>query len=211
MHELIEDWQFLIHRDGWKITWRQIGQEVISLSYRRIEFVVVARPLTQLIPEAWTKVPIEVRPFTAADLNFVHCEHLPSEAHLCSQRLERGHDGIAACIDGQIVGYAWSCADTSLERVELPLAPGDVLFTDAFTAPAARGQGVQTVLSAARLRAAQKKGYRRVVAYIKADNAPSLAVWQKKMGAATIARITFTRVGLWRKTTYVDVEQEEAQ
>lgn len=205
MAEMVQDWRFLIRRDGWRAAWPTIFQEMIILPYRRIEFVVVAYPLTNPIPEARAKAQVEVRPFTANDLDFVRREHLPSEANLCAQRLARGHDGIAACIDGQIVGYAWSCTDTSLERVELPLAPGDVLFTDAFTAPAARGQGVQTVLSTARLRAAQEKGYRRVIAYIKTDNAPSLAVWQKKMGATTIARITFTRIGPWRKTNYVSI------
>ncbi len=208
MGELIQDWQFLIHRDGWRAAWRQIGPEILALPYRRIEFVVVAYSLTQPIPEARARASVTVRPFTAADLDFVRREHLPSEAHLCAQRLARGHDGLAACIDGQIVGYAWSCTDTSLERVELPMMPGDVLFTDAFTAPAARGQGVQTVLSTARLRAAQENGYQRVIAYIKTDNAPSLAVWQKKMGATTIARITFTRIGPWRKTTCVNLTQE---
>lgn len=207
IQEIIQDWRFLIRRDGWKAVWRQIGQEMMSLLYRRIEFVVMAYPLTQPIPDVHAKAPVKVRPFNAADLDFVRREHLPSEAHLCAQRLARGHDGVAACIDGQIVGYAWSSADASLERVDLRLAPGDVLFTDAFTAPAARGQGVQTVLSTARLHAAQEKGYLRVIAYIKTDNTPSLTVWQKKMGAATIARIIFTRIGLWRKTSYVEAER----
>jgi GNAT superfamily N-acetyltransferase len=204
--ELIEDWQFLLRRYGWKPAWRRISQDIIALPYRKLEFVVVARPLTLLIPDAHPKVAVDVRPFTAADFDFVRREHLPSEAHLCARRLERGHDGIAGCINGEIAGYAWSCTDTSLERVDLPLAPGDVLFTDAFTAPAARGQGVQTVLSTERLLAAQRRGYQRIVAYIEIHNAPSLAVWRKKMGASVINHITFTRVGLWRKTTYVDTQ-----
>ncbi len=202
--ELIQDWRLLVRRDGWRTVWRRIGQEVVSLPYRRITFAVVARSLALPVPDARPKVEIEVRPFTATDLDFVRREYLVSEAHLCARRLERGHNGVAACIDGQIVGYAWSCTDVSLERVDLALAPGDVLFTDAFTAPAARGRGVQSVLSAARLRAAQEKGQRRVIAYIDVHNAPSLAVWQKKMGAQVIAQITFTRIGFWRHTRYQD-------
>jgi GNAT superfamily N-acetyltransferase len=209
LSQLIQDWRFLIHRDGWKTAWHQMGQELISLPYRRIRFAVVARSLTQPVPDAHPKVPVQVRPFTTADLEFVYREHRPSEAHLCARRLERGHDGLAACIDGQVVGYAWSCTDASLERVDLRLAPGDVLLTDAFTAPSGRGQGVQTVLSVQRLHAAQEKGHRRTIAYIEIHNAPSLTVWQKKMGAQVIAHITFTRIGLWRKTTYVDNPQEE--
>jgi len=204
IRELVQDWRFLIRRDGWRGTWRKIAQDALALPYRRIEFVVVARSLAQLLPEVRAKASITVQPFAVGDLDFVRCEHLPSEAQLCAQRLARGHDGIAACIDGQIVGYAWSCTDASLERVDLRFEPGDVLFTDAFTASRARGQGVHTTLSEARLRAAQEQGYRRILAYIEVNNAPSLNVWQKKMNADIVAHITFTRIGLWRKTTYID-------
>ena len=197
-----QDWRWRVQRDGWRAAWPHIRQEALTLPYRRIKFVVVARSLAQPLPDTRAKASITLRPFAAADLDFVRREYLPSEAHLCAQRLARGHDGIAACIDGQIVGYAWSCTDASLERVDLRFEPGDVLFTDAFTAPSARGRGVQTRLSKARLRAAQEQGYRRILAYIEVNNAPSLAVWQKKMNAEVIARITFTRVGLWRKTVY---------
>ncbi|MFP4393669.1 MAG: N-acetyltransferase family protein [Anaerolineales bacterium] len=199
-----QDWRWRVRRDGWRAAWPHIRQEALTLPYRRIKFAVVARSLAHPLPETRPKAAITVRPFAADDLDFVRREYLPSEAHLCAQRLARGHDGIAACIEGQIVGYAWSCTDASLERVDLCFEPGDVLFTDAFTAPGARGQGVQTVLSKARLRAAQEKGYRRILAYIEVNNAPSLAVWQKKMNADVVAHITFTRIGLWRKTVYVE-------
>jgi GNAT superfamily N-acetyltransferase len=199
--ELVKDWHYLIQRDGWKRALSQIRKQVFTLPYRHIRFVVVARSLLEPLPDLTPKVPVAIRPFELTDLSFVHREHLPSEAKLCAQRLERNHYGLTAWLNDEIAGYAWGCTNTTLEKVKLELEPGDVLCTDAFTVPAFRGQGIQTALSLARLRWFQELNYCRAIAYIEVGNAPSLAVWHK-MGAQEIARITFTRVGPWRKTRY---------
>lgn len=202
LSEIWADWRLLVQRDGWRAAWPQIRRELLTLPYRRMEYLVLARPLDESLPPVQAKVPLEFRPFTPEDLEFVRREHLPTEAALCARHLALGHDGLAACLNGAIVGYAWSCADTSLERIELKLAPGDILLTDAFTAPAARGQGVQTALSLARLHAARARGYRRAITYIEIHNTPSLTVWQKKLGAIVLAHLIFRRVGFWRQTSY---------
>ena len=79
-----------------------------------------------------------------------------------------------------------------------------MLCTDAFTAPAFRGQGIQTTLSLARLRFFQDLGCKRAIAYIEVDNAPSLAVW-RKVEAQVVAHADFERVGPWRRTRYTDI------
>lgn len=201
LSEQLDDWYHILQRDEWKSALSQVIREIAALPYRRIDFVVVARSLLPPLPNLQPKVALDIRPFAPADLDFVHREHLPSEANLCAERLRFGHHGLVACIAGQAAGYAWGCTDTTLEKVNLHFGPGDVLCTDAFTAPAFRGQGIQTALSLARLRWFQELNYRRAVAYIEVGNAPSLAVW-RKLGAQEIARITFTRVGPWRKTRY---------
>lgn len=200
--EVWSDWRLLVQRDGWRAAWPHVRQEALTLPYRRLEYLVLARSLAEPLPPVQAKVPLEIRPFAPGDLDFVRQAHLPTEARLSAQRLAKGHWGITACVNGEVVGYAWSCADTSLEHIELPLEPGDVLLTDAFTAPVARGQGIQTALSLARLHDAQARGYQRAIAYIEVHNTPSLTVWQKKLGAAVIARFVFKRVGFWRRTNY---------
>ena len=199
---MIEDWQHLVRRDGAQVTWPRILREIVALPYRHLEFVLVARSLLEPPPQFTPKAPVEIRPFTAEDLDFARQENLPSEARLCARRLELGHQGTVACIDDHVAGYGWIAADCQLERISLALEPGDILFTDAFTAPAFRGKGLQTAITLARLRLAKAQGYTRCIAYIEVHNAPSLAVWQRKMGAEIVDRIAFTRIGFWRKTTH---------
>ena len=104
--ELPQDWNCLIQRRGWKRALPQIGEEIIALPYRRIKFVVVARSLLEPLPDLKPKIPVTVRPFEPADLGFVRQERLPSEVRLCIRRLELGHHGLVACIDGAAAGYA---------------------------------------------------------------------------------------------------------
>jgi GNAT superfamily N-acetyltransferase len=199
--ELIADWAFLIRRGGYWASIGEIRRGILALPYRHIQYVVVARSLLTPLPELKPKVPLGIRPFRSADLKFVHRDNLPSEANLCRRRIELGHLGLVACIDGQAVGYAWGCTDSSLERVSLKFEPGDILCTDAFTVPVFRGKGVQTALSLARLRLFQGLGYKRVIAYIERHNDSSLAVW-RKVGAHESAKIQYHRIGFWRKTHY---------
>ena len=77
-----------------------------------------------------------------------------------------------------------------------------MLCADVYTNPAFRGQGVQTALTLARFRLFRDLGYHRAISYIEVCNAPSLAVWQRKLGSVTIGQIDFLRVGLWRRVRY---------
>jgi len=203
--ELLADWRHLVRCDGWKVAAPRIGREIVSLPYRHLRFVVVTRDLQQPLPDLQAKVALQIRPFEHSDLDFVRRENLPSEANLCARRLEHGHYGLVACLEhrehsaSSVVGYAWAAMDLSLERVDLKLAPGEVMVTDAFTAPACRGKGVQTALALARLRLLRDRGYKRVVAYIETGNEPSLAVW-RKVGAEVTAHLDFVRIGFWRRT-----------
>lgn len=201
LNELMEDWRYLHHQGGYKAALPQVIQEIMTLPYRHIRFRVIARTLLEPLPNLPPKIALEIRPFTADDLSFVRHTHRPSEARLCAHRLKRGHYGLVACVEGKPAGYGWGCDDTSLEKIALRLEPTDVLCTDAFTAPAFRGQGIQTTLSLARLRHFQSIGYQRALAYIAVQNAPSLAVWHK-LGAIEISRIDFRRIGFWRHTQY---------
>lgn len=199
--ELKEDWMYLFRRDGWRSALPQVGQAIATLPYRHLQFVLLARSLLTPLPDLSSKILPDLRPFDSADLDFVRQNHLPSEAILCAQRLQLGHRGLVACYGDQVAGYGWGCTDTSLEKIDLPLKSGDVLCTDAFTAPAFRGQGVQTTLALARLHTFQELGYQRALAYIEIHNKPSLAVW-RKVGSEVVGHIDFKRIGLWRRTHY---------
>ena len=198
--ELIEDWRYLIQRDGLKSTWIIILRALIQLPYSHLEYIVLTYPLPKPIAEFESKVSIEVRLFGTSDLDYVCQEFLPSEANMCDRRLKAGHRGLVATLNSNVVGYCWLCTDDDLERVDLHIFPGDILLTDAFTSPSVRGKGVHTQLALAGLRYAKGLEFKRIIVYIEVNNAPSLAVWQKKMGSEVVGHIDFKRIGFWRRT-----------
>ena len=200
--ELVEDWLYFVRRYGWKSSSSLIFREMIFLLYRHSEFIILSRPLSKALPNLNLEMAINIRPFKSGDLDFVRRENRPSEAHLCRRRLQLGHYGVLATIEGRAAGYGWLCSDARLERFRFDLDPGDILFTDAFTDPIFRGKSVMTAISQARLQLAQKLGYQRIVGYIDIHNTPSLVVWKKKMGAEIIGRLDFRRIGPWRRARY---------
>ncbi len=203
LSEFMLDWKYLIQRDGVKSALPAIGVDLARLPYRHLRFLVVGRSLTEPLPELYPALPLEIRPLEWPDLRLVQHIDRPSEARACARRLERGHTGLVAVYQDQLAGYAWACTEVNpvLERVQLELAPGDVLCVDAFTAPAFRRKGVQTALTLARCQRFQTSGYSRSIAYIEQHNSPSRAVW-RKIGGQEIGEIEFERLGPWRRVRY---------
>ena len=199
--ELIEDWNYLVRRDGWRTALPVVGEEVVKLPCRHIRFAILARPLSEPLPNLTPRLALEIREFRPADIDLVRPINRPSEIRTCALRSARGHLGLLALTQGQPVGYAWSCSETTLERVHLKLEPGDALCTDAYTAPAFRGRGVQTALKVALFRLLRDLGYSRAVAYIDQHNYPSLAVW-RRLDGQVVGHFNFIRIGLWRWVRY---------
>jgi GNAT superfamily N-acetyltransferase len=200
----IQDWSYRVRRDGWRPALSEAIQGILAFPYRHTRFVVVARSLSEPLPDLQPKIALETREFEPADVDVVWDINRPSEARICDQRLARGHTGLVAQYEGQVIGYGWGCTDMSLERTPVPIEPGDILCTDAYTAPAFRGRGVQTDLMLARMRLFRDLGYSRVLACIIEDNYPSLAVW-RKVDSQIVKRGDFKRIGPWRRVSYVDV------
>lgn len=199
--ELIHDWRYLTRRDGWRSAMPEVMRDIVKLPYLHTKFVVLARSLSEPLPDLQPKLALEIREFEPDDVDLVRQINRPSEAQACAQRLILGHKGLVAWYDDRMIGYGWVCTDTTLERIPVPLNPGDMLCTNAYTAPAFRGRGVQTALVLARLRLLRDLGYRRAIVYIVEDNHPSLAVW-RKVGSQVIERGDFRRIGPWRRIRY---------
>lgn len=199
LSEYTEDWKYFCERDGLKSSLLLIASDIVELPYRHLRFVLVARSLLDPFPDWQPKIQLLIRPFEQDDLDLVRQINRPSEARLCALRLTKGHQGLVGFSDRRLAGYAWGSTDmhTRLERVHPKLCPGDVLFTDSYTAPAFRGQGIQTALTLARFHLFRELGYYRAISYIEVRNSPSLAVWQRKFNCQTIGTIDFTRIGPW--------------
>lgn len=201
--EFLENWRDLVHNQGWKQALPRIGRDIIHLPYRHLEFFIVARSLSEPLPNLSPKIPLDIREITSNDVALIREIDTPSQANVCRRRLAYGHQGLLALHNGQPAGYAWGCAtfEPDLERVHLNLNPDDMLCVDVYTAPAFRNRGIQTTLVLARFRLFQDLGYQRAIAYIETHNYPSLAVW-KKVGSNVVGRIDFLRIGPWRRVRY---------
>jgi GNAT superfamily N-acetyltransferase len=202
--EIFEDWQAFAARDGLGTSTRAILTDLGQLPYRRLHFLVLARSLVEPLPEPPAVPGLEIHPFGEDDLARVRQIDRISEAKLSAERLAQGHKGLFAMLDGQPAGYCWGTTDpqTRLERVHPTLADGDVLCTDAYTAPAFRGRGIQTALTIARFELFRGLGCRRAICTIERENKPSLAVWQRKLNSQVIGTIDFMRVGAWYRIRY---------
>jgi GNAT superfamily N-acetyltransferase len=198
LEELLEDWKFLIRRDGAKHAIPAVGLEIARLPFRHLRFLIIARSLIEPLPDLKPKIELEIRPFEAADVKIVKEIDRPSEATASKRRLGCQQLGLLASFSGRPAGYAWACSeiDSTLERVQFDLLPGDALCVDAYTVPAFRGKGVQTALTLARCKMLRDLGYLRAIAYIEIHNYPSLAVW-RKLGGLEIGQIDFLRIGPW--------------
>ena len=202
--ELTEDWVYFTERDGLKSSLSIIVSDITKLPYRHLRFVIVARSLLDPFPNWQPKIQLSIRLFEQADLDLIRQIDRPSEARLCENRLAQGHKGLVAFNNGRLTGYAWGSTDTTtrLERVHPKLYPGDVLFTDSYTSPAFRSQGIQTALTFARLQLFRELEYCRAISYIEVRNSPSLAVWQRKFNGQIIGTIDFKRIGPWYRVQY---------
>jgi GNAT superfamily N-acetyltransferase len=202
--ELIADWKYLFLQNGAKPALALVGSEIARLPYRHLKFHVFAHSLSDPLPDLKSKIPLEIRPLERNDLFLLRKIERPSEVNLSEKRLAHGHKGLIALYQGQPAGYAWGCpeVDPQLERVHLTLAPGDVLLTDVFTSPPFRGQGIQTTLTLERFRLFRDLGYQRAISYIEIHNAPSLAVWQRKLGSPIIGHVDFIRIGFWYRVRF---------
>lgn len=202
--ELIEDWGFLIQHDGLATALPTISSEVLQLPYRHLRFKILARTLDKTLPNLMLKPNLEIRPFEVDDVDRVRALNRPSEARSCARRLTLGQLGFIAFHQLHAAGYAWGCIaiDPQLERVRIDLESGDILCTDAYTAPAFRGQGIQTALTLTRLLEFRDLGYRRALCIIEEHNLASLAVWQRKLSSSIIGSVDFKRTGPWYQVRF---------
>ncbi len=199
LHELWSDWVYMVGKEGWERGGKYFFRSLLRMPYRHLKFTLFARSLSEPIQANGERGLYEIRSFESADLDFVRKIHLPSEAKLCEKRLKAGHYGLVASLNENAVAYIWLCTDDSLERLKLPMSPDDLLLTDLFTTSEFRGKGIGSELACASLRMAQDMRFKRVLVYILNNNGPSLALWQRKMGAKIIGEIDFKRWGFWRK------------
>ena len=202
IRDLWVDWRYRVRYDGWRQASRWLAGRIVSLPYRKREFLVLTRSLQTLPAVPPPARPVTLRRAEPADLALFQGVIPPSELGHARQRLAHGHHCFLALDGDRLAAYCWATTriDPSMGYLQLPLQPGDAYLDDAYTIPAYRRQGIQMAVHRYRLAYMQQQGCRRAILLIEPDNTASLQLAQR-LGYRQVSRLTFRRI-LWKRTFY---------
>lgn len=138
---------------------------------------------------------VTVRELRPQDLALFETVVERSDVELYRLLLRGGWTGLIALKEGQLAAYVWLTPqiDPYLERIYVPLAPGDIYVSELRTIPAFRRQGFQKILLKYVIEWAQKKGYSRIVSMAGIYNDASIKL-HNKLGYQPISRMTRTKI-----------------
>lgn len=161
----------------------------IGLKYvKMLEYV---RPLDIPIPIIQTKVPVEIKPFSAEDVNNPAFRGMrltggenPFSHDKTLSRIESGSDiCFVATVKSELAGYIWFLLKgTNYEpdlEIEERFAEGESLAYQGFVFPKFRGLSIGTKIHEEALRYLRSKAYKRVYAFIHEDNIPSRRMFEQ--------------------------------
>lgn len=177
--------------------WRAMLQTLRAMRHRFFfsyqRFVLLARPLDQPLPSSsQPQLEVTIRQATLDDIELFRSITVPwYSAH----RLGGDHICFITLLpDGRLVNYGLSSPEAP-KPYPIPLEPGDIYTSWAYTLPAYRRLGLHEANFAARCRFLWEKGYKRTLALVETCNVASLALCQK-VGYREIGRVTvFTFLG----------------
>jgi GNAT superfamily N-acetyltransferase len=160
---------------------RRLGGRLARAVYASDDHLIIRKDLTQPAPATDGAFRLE----QAGD------QHLPLVAsfnakrcyrratHTFMHRLDRGHIGLIALLDGEMVGWIW-CTDPrrhpddpEIKRYRIPDRGGDVYGFDLILAEEHRGHGNATVLLDQIHATLASLGYGAMWGYVESDNLPS--------------------------------------
>lgn len=166
-----------------------LGSRGIRAVRRLVSRVVVVRrvfffetDLTQTPPSVTGRIPLEIRPATAADIE-AFAEHLKAAGLSIDdarRRLQAGELPIIAVSGGQLAHIHWLVFAGPVSLGELGLTlhlrPGDAYNSYAVTLPGWRGNGIHPAVSSFINCYERSRGYTRDLFYVWAHNAANLRV-----------------------------------
>jgi ribosomal protein S18 acetylase RimI-like enzyme len=177
---------------------RWLMQYLASVPYEQVIFDVFSRSLEEPLPGVLPRRPLTMRLATEADLPHFRDLVLPSEYQHFARRLAHGRFcflAFPAENPADLAAYCWAAGqiDPAIDRLSLSLPEGTAYVDDAYTAPAYRRQGIQTVIHLFRLAHLQQLGYKRAILIVDVNNRAS-GMLAQKLGYHRIGRATFRRV-----------------
>ena len=197
--DLFYDLKERVRREGWLEAGYGLVKVLVSLPYRRMEYIVFTRPLSGPLPDATPKLSVTLRRATEADL--VRFEGLvPAwELRHFRRRLAHGRYCFLALDGDNLAAYCWATTQVEfdVDNLDMTLREGDVYLDDAYTVPAYRRQGIQTAVHMYRLEYMQDRGYQRAVLIVEDPNLASQGL-VRKLGYQVAGHLSFRRV-LWMR------------
>jgi GNAT superfamily N-acetyltransferase len=139
------------------------------------ELVLFVRPLDEPF-DAPPITGVTVREMQAQDLALFEAFMQQSDVLWYRLLFERGRHCLVALKDGQLAAFSWMAPeiDPRLERLYVPLTPGDLYVIVLETMPPFRRQGLQKLLFQHLVEWGRERGYRRLVCLVATYNEVSL-------------------------------------
>ena len=115
--------------------------------------------------------------------------------------LENGFQGVIFVRDNVAVGFAWwtdaevptDRQHPAVERLGIPLGPGEVLYFDFFLEPGSRGDGTSAEFVHHLTQLLRDRGYARAYGSVDADNIGGRVLW-KIIGCEDLRRYRCVRI-----------------
>jgi len=167
----------------------------------RREFLVLVRDLRLPLPDLPACGPMRWAPLTEADIPQV-CAINPAmtEAEI-RRRWGEGQECLLCWVGDSLAHYRWE----STRPAYLPylgkifqVLEGDILISEAFTHPAFRGRGINSLASILALHRARARGLRRSIALVAWWNTPAMRSSWQKAGRVIVGTTGYWNLGLCR-------------
>lgn len=180
---------------GWIAAIAQALSSIKEMFFYTTRTVLFVRPLSLSLKDVSVDPEVVVKELQEQDLAFFETVVERSDLEWYKALLSRGRTCFIAVKDNHLAAYMWLATeiDPHLERVYVPLEPGDVYVVEIKTIPDFRRQGFQKVLLKYALSWAEAQGYRRMVSMTGVDNAASLNL-HDKLGYQRVSHMTRTKV-----------------
>ncbi len=187
------------------------GRSILRrLGLKYVKMLEYERRLDVPIPEVVTKVPVEIKPFSAEDvsneafrgISLTSGEDPISHDKTLSRIANGGDVCLVATVNGEVAGYAWILLkgtnyEPALEREER-FAEDEGLVYQLHVFPMFRGLGIASKLNEKGLQLLKTKGYQKAWSYVEADNIPSIKSFER-VGFCPAKIITCLRIFMFRK------------
>ena len=171
----------------------QVVAETVGRAFQKRRYMVIEQDL-RLIQEPHPPDGVEI---VSLDGNWADVLPILTRRGIARfrDRLRAGRTCLLALRDGRALGYTWISPRVETDIEFLPLAlPDDAAYLwDLFVIKAARGLGIGSALTGARLAFARDAGYGLGWRAISPDNQPSVRTAEKTGAVRILGVITFAR------------------